>query len=170
MKCPFCQHQDSRVIDSRTSDDRGVVRRRRECAACGRRFTTYERPSDLPLTVVKKDGSREAFDREKIIIGMTKACEKRPIAREAIGQAADEVEREIRDQLAEEVPARHIGTLVMEKLRRMDEVAYVRFASVYKEFHDADSFVQEIESLLGNVPAPDSGESPRQTRLFESHE
>jgi transcriptional repressor NrdR len=101
---------------------------------------------------------------------MTKASEKRPIAREAIEQAADEVEREIRDQLAEEVPARHIGTVVMEKLRRMDEVAYVRFASVYKEFHDADSFVQEIESLLGNVPAPDSGESPRQARLFESQE
>jgi len=170
MKCPFCQHQDSRVVDSRTSDDRAVIRRRRECGACARRFTTYERPSDLPLTVIKKDGRREAFDREKVVIGMTKACEKRPIAREAIERAADEVERQVRDRLAEEVPARHIGTLVMEKLREIDEVAYVRFASVYKEFHDADSFVQEIESLLRKVPAPEPGEAPRQAGLFDSQE
>ena len=135
-------------MDSRTSDEQLVVRRRRECPECGRRFTTYERPGEVRVFVIKKDGRREPFDRQKVIAGMTKACEKLPISREQIEQAVDEVERRIRDELTEEVPSSEIGALVMEKLREMDEVAYVRFASVYKEFRDADSFLKEIEGLV----------------------
>lgn len=120
----------------------------------------------MRLFVIKKDGRREPFDREKVIIGMTKACEKRPIAREAIEQAGDEIERRVRDELAEEVPAAEIGAMVMARLREMDEVAYVRFASVYKEFRDADSFLKEIEDLLRKSPAP--GRAPEQPQLFES--
>jgi transcriptional repressor NrdR len=157
MKCPFCQHHDSRVVDSRTSDDHSVVRRRRECPKCRRRFTTYERPGEVRVFVVKKDGRREPFERSKVIAGMTKACEKRPIARELIDQAADEIERQIRDELAEEVSSSGIGTMVMEKLRRIDEVAYVRFASVYKEFRDADSFLKEVEGLVRKSPPPVPG-------------
>jgi len=148
MRCPFCQHPESRVTDSRTSDDHPVVRRRRECPECGRRFTTYERPGEVRVFVIKKDGRREPFEREKVIAGMTKACEKLPIGRELIEQAVDDIERRVRDQLAEEVPSSEIGALVMAKLRELDEVAYVRFASVYKEFRDADSFLKEIEGLM----------------------
>jgi len=147
MKCPYCQHRDSRVVESRTSDDNGTVRRRRECPECQRRFTTYERVGEVRLFVVKKDGRREPFERAKIIAGMRKACEKRPVSHDAIEQAADTIEREVRDELMEEVPASHIGALVMERLRGMDSVAYVRFASVYKEFRDAHSFVKEVEGL-----------------------
>jgi transcriptional repressor NrdR len=161
MKCPFCQHDDTRVIDSRTSDDQSVVRRRRECPECSRRFTTYERPGEVRIFVIKKDGRREPFDRNKVIAGMTKACEKRPISREAIEQAVDGVERAVRDQLAEEMPTSEIGALVMQALREMDEVAYVRFASVYKEFRDADSFLKEIESLVRKTPSAATGEGPR---------
>jgi transcriptional repressor NrdR len=156
MKCPFCQYEDSRVVDSRTGDDGSVVRRRRECPQCHRRFTTYERPGEVRVFVIKKDGRREPFDRAKMILGMTKACEKRPIGRDVIEQAADEVERRIRDELAEEVSSSEIGALVMDKLRAIDEVAYVRFASVYKEFRDADSFLKEVEGLVrkSRTPAP----------------
>jgi len=170
VKCPFCQHRDSRVLDSRTSDDDPVVRRRRECPECARRFTTYERPTEVRVFVVKKDGRREPFDRGKVIAGMTKACEKRPISREAIDEAADAIERQAKDQLTEEVPTSEIGTWVMEALKELDEVAYVRFASVYKEFHDADSFVKEIQSLVRNASAPGAGDPPQQTTLFESRE
>ena len=170
MRCPFCQHNDSRVLDSRTSDGDSVVRRRRECPDCGRRFTTYERPGEVRVFVIKKDGRREPFDREKLILGMTKACEKRPISREQIEQSADAVERQVRDELAEEVASSEIGILVMARLRDMDEVAYVRFASVYKDFRDADSFLKEIESLVRKSPAAPVGEGPRQTRLFDSQE
>ena len=170
MKCPFCQHNDSRVVDSRTSDDDTVVRRRRECPECARRFTTYERPGEVRISVIKKDGRREPFDREKLIVGMTKACEKRPISREDIERAADAVERQVWDQLAEEVPSSKIGALVMEKLREMDDVAYVRFASVYKEFHAADSFLEEIESLMRKPSEPVAGENTGQTTLFDSQE
>lgn len=148
MRCPFCQHPDSRVTDSRTSDDNSVVRRRRECPECRRRFTTYERPGEVRVFVIKKDGRREPFDRQKVIAGVTKACEKRPIGREVIEELADEVERRIRDELAEEVPTSEIGAMVMERLRETDDVAYVRFASVYKEFHDADSFLREVQGLV----------------------
>jgi transcriptional repressor NrdR len=168
VKCPFCQHGDSRVLDSRTSDDDPVVRRRRECPECARRFTTYERPTEVRVFVVKKDGRREPFDRDKVIAGMTKACEKRPISREAIEDAADAIERQAKDQLTEEVPTNQIGAWVMEALRGMDEVAYVRFASVYKEFHDADSFLKEIESLVRNATAPNAEDPPEQITLFES--
>jgi len=168
MRCPFCQHDDSRVIDSRTSDDNAVVRRRRECPECARRFTTYERPGEVRVFVIKKDGRREPFDREKLILGMTKACEKRPISREQIEQSADAVERQVRDELAEEVSSSEIGILVMEKLREMDEVAYVRFASVYKEFRDADSFLKEIESLVRKSPGAAVGDGRQQTELFDS--
>src|SRR5512142_3058247 len=126
MKCPYCQFRDSRVLESRTSDDHSAVRRRRECPDCLRRFTTYERVGEVRLYVVKKDGRREPFDRMKIISGMRKACEKRPVSQEVIDQAADEIERQVRDELVEEIPTPRIGTLVMEKLRALDGVAYVR--------------------------------------------
>jgi transcriptional repressor NrdR len=131
-----------------------MIRRRRECSDCGRRFTTYERATELQLFVVKKDGRREPFDREKIVAGMTKACEKRSIGREVIEETADRIARQARDQLSDEVSTSQIGAWVMEALRGIDDVAYVRFASVYKEFRDTDSFVKEIQSLAGNSPAP----------------
>jgi len=170
MRCPFCQHNDSRVLDSRTSDGDSVVRRRRECPECGRRFTTYERPGEVRVFVIKKDGRREPFDREKLILGMAKACEKLPISREQIEQSADVVERQVRDELAEEVPASEVGALVMAQLRDLDEVAYVRFASVYKEFRDADSFLKEVESLVRKSPTAAAGDGPLQTELFDSQE
>jgi len=173
MRCPFCQHDDSRVLDSRTSDDDTVVRRRRECPECTRRFTTYERPTEIRVFVVKKDGSRQAFDRDKIIVGMTKACEKRPVSREQIDDAANAIERLARDELVEEIPASKIGEWVMEALRALDHVAYVRFASVYKEFRDTDSFVKEIELLVRNASAPDDDSEKHQERqaaLFDSQD
>ena len=147
MKCPFCHHSESRVVDSRLAEDGAAIRRRRECESCGRRFNTYERPEEVPLFVIKKNGRREPFDRNKIMIGITKACEKRPVSREDIERIADELEGALRDRMATEVPARQIGEMVMERLRRLDEVAYVRFASVYKDFRDVDSFLEEIRSL-----------------------
>jgi transcriptional repressor NrdR len=168
MKCPFCQHPDSRVVDSRTSDDNAAVRRRRECPECHRRFTSYERAGEVRLFVIKKDGRREPFDRAKVVAGMTKACEKRPISRELVEQIADEVERRLRDELSEEVPTSEIGAMVMEKLRDADEVAYVRFASVYKEFRDADSFLKEIEDVLRS-PRPEPA-TRVQPGLFDPQE
>jgi transcriptional repressor NrdR len=149
VNCPVCKATDSRVVDSRLADDGSAVRRRRECVQCGRRFTTYERLEVPPIFVIKKDGRREPFEREKILAGITKACEKRPVAREEIERVVDEIERTLRDRLATEVPTRELGAMVMDRLRALDEVAYVRFASVYKDFRDADSFVQEIERLTG---------------------
>ena len=168
MRCPFCQHEDSRVVDSRTSGDDSVVRRRRECPQCDRRFTTYERPGEVRAFVIKKDGRREPFDRDKLILGMTKACEKRDIGRDLIEQSATAIERQVRDELAEEVPASEIGGLVMGKLRELDEVAYVRFASVYKEFRDADSFLKEIQSLVRNPSKPEGGRGRRATPASNS--
>jgi len=147
MKCPFCHHSESRVVDSRLAEDGAAIRRRRECESCGRRFNTYERSEEVPLFVIKKDGRREPFDRNKILVGVTKACEKRPVPREEIERIADEIEGALRDRLATEVPTREIGAMVMERLRRLDEVAYVRFASVYKDFRDVDSFLAEIQAL-----------------------
>ena len=131
-----------------------MVRRRRECPECRRRFTTYERPGEVRVFVIKKDGRREPFDRSKLVMGITKACEKRPVSRDVVEQIAAEAERRIRDELAEEVSSAEIGQLVMERLRETDEVAYVRFASVYKEFRDADSFLKEVETLARKSPAP----------------
>ncbi len=147
MMCPFCHKPESRVVDSRLADAGAAIRRRRECEACGRRFNTYERPEQVPLYVIKKDGRRELFDRSKILIGITKACEKRPVSRQDIEGIAEEIEGALRDRLATEVPARQIGDMVMERLRQLDAVAYVRFASVYKDFRDVDSFVEEVRGL-----------------------
>jgi len=160
MRCPFCDHLDSRVLDSRSGDGNQVIRRRRECPECGRRFTTYERAAELQLFVVKKDGRRELFDREKIILGMTKACEKRPASRDIIEQAADRIARRARDQLSDELPTSRIGAWVMDELRAIDAVAYVRFASVYKEFRDTESFVKEIQSL-DREPVASTAQRPK---------
>lgn len=149
MKCPFCGFSDTKVLDSRPAGDGSSIRRRRECAKCTRRFTTYERLDELPLMVVKKDGRRELFDRQKLLSGFAKACQKRPISVDEMDAAANKIERRLRDTAETEVDSRDIGELVMELLRGVDEVAYVRFASVYREFHDARSFVREIEKLMG---------------------
>ncbi|MDK2856166.1 MAG: transcriptional repressor NrdR [Bacillota bacterium] len=149
MRCPFCGEPDSKVLDSRPAEGGSAIRRRRECGRCGRRFTTYERVEEQPLFVVKRDGRRERFDRQKILTGLVKACEKRPISLATLENLAEEVEREVRNTLLEEVPSTKIGDLVIEKLRALDEVAYVRFASVYRRFRDLGSFREELESLLG---------------------
>ncbi len=148
MKCPYCGYLDSRVIESRTTEEMTAVRRRRECPDCKRRFTTYERIEGQPLVVIKKDGSREAFSREKILNGMLKACEKRPIPLDVLEQASFDIEKEVRDTGKGEISSRQIGELVMDRLKEIDEVAYVRFASVYREFRDVDSFLKEVERIL----------------------
>lgn len=148
MRCPFCQAQDSRVLDSRASEEQSTVRRRRECIACQRRFTTYERVELTPLMVVKKDHSREEFDREKVRRGISRACEKRPITSEQIETLVDAVERELRTDFEREVAASEVGARVMRRLRMLDGVAYVRFASVYREFRDVQTFAEEILQLL----------------------
>lgn len=158
MKCPFCGHPDSRVVESRSIEDMTAIRRRRECPVCGKRFTTYERVETTPVFVVKKDGRREAFDRNKVLAGMVKACEKRPVPMETLEDAAARVEAEVRATGRNEITSREIGELVMEKLRTIDDVAYVRFASVYREFGDLHRFTEEIQKLLGEKkPAQDLG-------------
>lgn len=148
MKCPFCGYLDSRVLESRPTDDVSAIRRRRECPRCGRRFTTYERVEETPLLVVKKDGSREMFSRQKILSGMLKACEKRPIPLATLEKASFEVERALRESGRGEVTSKETGEIVMEKLRKIDDVAYVRFASVYREFTDLGGFREELERIL----------------------
>jgi transcriptional repressor NrdR len=150
MKCPYCSESDSKVIDKRDAPDVGHIRRRRECLSkkCGKRFTTYERVEQLDLTVVKKDGRRERFDRNKLLIGMLRACEKRPIPREKIEGIVDDIEANMRVHPSTEVDSKAIGEMVIRKLRSLDKVAYIRFASVYKEFDDLDSFKEELEKLL----------------------
>lgn len=151
MKCPFCGFNDSRVLDSRPAEDGNSIRRRRECGKCVKRFTTYERLDELPLMVIKKDGRREPFNRQKLLSGIAKACQKRPVSMDRMEDAVDVIKRELRNTAENEVNSRDIGELAMELLRGLDEVAYVRFASVYREFHDARSFVREIEKLMGVV-------------------
>ena len=151
MRCPFCQTEDSRVLESRASDDQSTVRRRRECVACQRRFTTYERIELAPLMVVKKDGAREEFDRDKLRRGIVKACEKRPITTDQVDALVDEVERGVRLEFEREAPSALIGERVMDGLRGVDGVAYVRFASVYREFRDVRTFAQEIMRMLGTA-------------------
>ena len=148
MRCPFCREDHDKVVDSRSSGEGAIIRRRRECLRCGRRFTTYERVETLPVRVVKKDGSREEFDRQKILNGIIRACEKRPVPSEAIEQAVAEIENEIYTHYDKEVTSRYIGQLVMKKLRDLDKVAYVRFASVYREFKDVSEFVEEVRPML----------------------
>ena len=147
MKCPFCGYAESKVIDSRPTDENERIRRRRECMQCGKRLTTYEIIEGVPIIVVKKDKSREVFDRNKILKGMLRACEKRPVTVEALETAISEIETTLQSALDREVTSVRIGELIMEKLREIDEVAYVRFASVYKEFDSASAFVDEISKL-----------------------
>jgi transcriptional repressor NrdR len=147
MRCPFCEFPDSKVIDSRAAEEGNSIRRRRECLQCAKRFTTYEMVEDLPLRVIKKDGRRMAFDRTKILNGLMKACEKRPISLKTLEETTDKVEKELRNSMEREIPSRVIGEVLMKYLRELDHVAYVRFASVYREFKDIDNFMQELESL-----------------------
>ncbi|MDI6725384.1 MAG: transcriptional regulator NrdR [Smithellaceae bacterium] len=148
MKCPFCGHGDNRVIDSRLSKDNSAIRRRRECLACGKRFTTYEFVEEILPLVVKKDGRREAFDRGKLLAGIKKACEKRPIGIEAMENCVDNIEKACQDHPAREISSSIIGEKVMQELRKLDGVAYVRFASVYRDFRDINEFLDELKGLL----------------------
>lgn len=152
MKCPYCRQDNDKVIDTDGIEGGAIIRRRRHCLSCDRRFSTYERIEQHPLKVVKKDGRRVPFDRERIRVGLEKACEKRPVSAQTIDQLVIEVETELYRTMDAEVPSDHIGEIVMHKLRNLDPVAYVRFASVYREFKDASDFVEEIEPLLGKSP------------------
>ena len=148
MKCPACGFAESKVLDSRPTDEGGSIRRRRECLSCQKRFTTYERLEVMPIIVVKKDKSREAFDRSKILNGMIKACEKRKVPTEVIEKSVSDIEATLNNSLQTEVSSTYVGELVMDKLKDIDEVAYVRFASVYRDFKDIDSFMAELKQLL----------------------
>ncbi|HZI68048.1 MAG TPA: transcriptional regulator NrdR [Thermoanaerobaculia bacterium] len=153
MKCPFCGGADDRVVDSRESREGEVIRRRRECESCGRRFTSYETIEEIPYMVVKKDGRREAFDRKKLRAGLVKACEKRPISPAQLDAIVDEIETRLHDTEEREVGTTDIGASVMDRLRELDKVAYVRFASVYRKFEDVDEFLNELKTLLGRADA-----------------
>ncbi len=148
MNCPFCGDPDNRVVDSRDVRDGSEVRRRRECTGCGRRFTTYERVDELPTTVVKRDGRRESFDREKLLNGLLRACEKRPVPRVELEAIVDAVESQVASREVREMSTEEIGNAVIEELRRLDQVAYVRFASVYRRFEDVSQFMDELKGLL----------------------
>lgn len=148
MRCPFCKEDKSRVVDSRSAGDGFVIRRRRECLECGRRYTTYERIEETPLRVIKKEGARVPFDRRKILTGLIKACEKRPISISALEDVTDKIERKINERYEREVPSREIGEMVMDELTRLDQVAYVRFASVYRDFKDINAFMSELKRML----------------------
>ena len=148
MKCSFCGHQEDKVVDSRGSQDGSSIRRRRECLQCGKRFTTYEHVEEQPLMIIKKDSRREPFDRHKLLAGLVKACEKRPVSMDDLEGLVDELERELCQQFEREVPSREIGERVMKKLHTLDPVAYVRFASVYREFKDVEQFMRELKDLL----------------------
>jgi len=148
MNCPFCGHPDNRVVDSRDVRSGSEIRRRRECAECEQRFTTYERVDELPTTVVKKDGRRESFDREKLLTGLLRACEKRPVPRRDLVAIVDSVESTLAAREVREMSTEEIGNLVIEELRRLDQVAYVRFASVYRRFEDVNQFMDELKILL----------------------
>lgn len=149
MNCPYCGDPDSKVVDTRASDETNAIRRRRECLICQKRFTTYERIEETPLIVIKKDGRREQFDRHKILNGLLKACEKRPVPYQTLEQLTESVERELRNRMDQEVKSTNIGELVIEGLKEIDEIAYVRFASVYRQFKDLAIFMQELQDLLG---------------------
>ncbi len=148
MKCPFCGHENTRVIDSRPADENNSIRRRRVCDECAKRFTTYEKVETIPLIVIKKDNNREAYDRSKIEAGVLRACHKRPISANQINQLVDEVETQIFNREEKEISSSEIGELVMDKLKNLEAVAYVRFASVYREFKDINTFMDELKSVL----------------------
>ena len=150
MKCPYCGHLESKVVDSRPADEGASIRRRRECLACHKRFTTYEIMESLPLMVVKKDGNRQSFDKNKLLNGMIRACEKRPVSYNTLEKIADEIEQELQNSLERETSTERIGELVMERLKNVDEVAYVRFASVYRQFKDINTFMNELNKLLAD--------------------
>ncbi len=148
MRCPYCSYSESKVIDSRPAEEGTTIRRRRECLSCGKRFTTYEIMERLPLLVIKRDGSRQSFDRMKVIGGMVKACEKRPVRVDEIERIADEIEQELQSSLEREVSSVQIGEMIMDRLKDLDQVAYVRFASVYRQFKDINTFLEELNKLL----------------------
>ncbi len=148
MKCPYCGHPEDKVIDSRGVTDDSIIRRRRECLKCSRRFTTYERVEEIPLMVVKKDGRREPFDRKKILNGIVTACEKRPLSMETLEEIVNRIENQLRQKMEQEVSSRDVGERVMSELHHLDEIAYVRFASVYRQFKDASEFTEEVRNLL----------------------
>jgi transcriptional repressor NrdR len=155
VRCPFCHAADTRVMDSRDSAEGTIIRRRRECETCKRRFTTYERVEELNPLVIKKDGRREGFDREKVLVGLKKACEKRPVSVEQIEALVQEIERRVQEAGEKEVPSTAIGEMAMERLRALDEVAYVRFASVYRSFRDIAEFMAELKDIQeGKAPSP----------------
>lgn len=148
MRCPFCGHIEDKVVDSREAKDGDSIRRRRECLGCGRRFTSYERIDEIPYMVVKKDGKREAFDRNKVLAGLMRACEKRPISMMQLESIVDEIEKELQDSSDREIPTTDIGKIIMRRLKALDKVAYVRFASVYLEFEDVSAFMTELKDLV----------------------
>lgn len=150
MKCPFCGHDESKVIDSRPAEEGNSIRRRRECLGCQKRFTTYETVERMPLVVIKRDGSRQTFDKIKLINGMLRACEKRPVGLQEIEKIADDIEQELIGKLDHEISSEEVGNLVMERLKDIDEVAYIRFASVYRQFKDVDSFMDILSKLLND--------------------
>lgn len=148
MKCPFCGWNESKVVDSRPSDEYAVIRRRRECEKCSKRFTTYEKIEEIPLVIVKRDGRREVFQREKIVNGVLRACQKRPISIKEIEEIVDSVEKELQNTMEKEIDSKKIGEMVMSRLKKLDDVAYVRFASVYKQFKDINTFMEELNKLM----------------------
>ena len=148
MRCPFCSHPESKVIDSRPAEEGASIRRRRECLACHKRFTTYETMECLPLVVVKKDGSRQSFDRNKVMAGLIRACEKRPVPYSTLEAMVGEIEQVLQNQMEREISSAQIGELVMERLKKIDDVSYVRFASVYRQFKDINTFISELSKLL----------------------
>lgn len=148
MNCPYCSYSESKVIDSRPADEGASIRRRRECLSCSKRFTTYETVESLPMVVVKKDGSRQSFERRKVLEGMIRACEKRPVPLAELEKIAGEIEQDLQNSMEREISTEAIGERVMERLRSVDQVAYVRFASVYRQFKDVDTFMQELTKLL----------------------
>ena len=150
MKCPFCGYEESKVIDSRPADERSSIRRRRECLSCSKRFTTYETVESLPMVVVKKDGSRQSFDRRKVLGGMIRACEKRRVSLLELEKITDEIEQDLQNHMEREISSDEIGERVMERLRNVDQVAYVRFASVYRQFKDIDTFMEELNKPLAD--------------------
>ena len=150
MKCPYCGYKESKVVDSRPAEEGSSIRRRRECLSCEKRFTTYETVESLPMVVIKKDGSRQSFDRSKVLRGMIRACENRPVSFDELERISEEIEQNLQNSLEREVSTEAIGEQVMDKLRSVDEVAYVRFASVYRQFKDINTFMDELAKLLGD--------------------
>lgn len=160
MKCPFCGYTESKVIDTRPADEGEKIRRRRECLRCGRRFTSYEAVETTPLVVIKRDGSRQEFSRDKVLRSMLKSCEKRSVSMSALEQAADEIESALRNRLEPEIPSSAIGEQCMEKLRKIDQVAYIRFASVYRQFKDINSFLAELQRIVRQDQESKTGGKP----------